>query len=209
MIASTLADGGTASESITIPRLSETRLVAAELTEEIGGDRSEVHVLQENFDDLHKRTHDVEWRVATAERAKASVETMLGELADLGFSWRDIARLIKVSVPAIQKWRKGEKASGDSRKKLASLLAACDLISTHYMVAEIASWFEMPLSSAPITPVDLYAADRADLIFEFAGGHVDPEALLTEFEPDWRERYRSDFETFVAGDGNHSIRMKD
>ena len=77
------------------------------------------------------------------------------------------------------------------------------------MVDEIASWFEMPLTAAaPVTPIALYAANRADLVFELASGHVDPEALLTEFDPDWRERYQSDFEVFVAGDGNRSVRMK-
>lgn len=158
---------------------------------------------------VHKRTHEDEWRTAAAERGKASVTSMLTELADLGFAWRDIARMVGVSVPAVQKWRKGEKASGDSRIRIASLLAACDLITSHYMVDEIASWFEMPLSSsAPVTPIVLYAANRADLVFEFASGHADPEALLSEFDPDWRERYRSDFEVFEAGDGNRSIRMK-
>ncbi|WP_271403832.1 hypothetical protein [Kocuria palustris] len=134
---------------------------------------------------------------------------MLAELADLGFAWRDIARMVGVSVPAVQKWRRGEKASGDSRSRLASLLAACDLIAGRYLIDEIASWFEVPLSSsAPVTPIVLYSANRADLVFEFASGHVDPEALLSEFDPDWRERHRSDFEVFEAGDGNRSIRMK-
>lgn len=208
-VASALTKRGTSSELITTPTLSETRLMAARLTEDVGGSRSEARILNQEFGDLHQRSHDVEWRAATAGRAKAGVASMLGDLADLGFAWRDIARLVGVSVPAVQKWRKGEKASGDSRKKLASLLAACDLITSHYMVEEIASWFEMPLSSlAPVTPIDLYADDRADLVFEFASGHADPEVLLTQFDPDWRERYRSDFEVFEAGDGNRSIRMK-
>lgn len=166
-------------------------------------------MIHEDCDDLHKRIHDVEWRTAAAQRGKASVTSMLTELADLGFAWRDIARMVGVSVPAVQKWRKGDKASGDSRSRLASLLAACDLIVSHYMVDEIASWFEMPLTAlAPVTPITLYAADRADLVFEFASGHADPEALLTEFDPDWRQRYRSDFEVFEAGDGIRSLRMK-
>lgn len=208
-VASAWTERGTASESITTPTRSETRLVAARLTDEVGGNRSEARVLHERYDDLHQHIHDVEWRTVAAERAKSSVATMLAELADLGFAWRDIARLVHVSVPAVQKWRKGEKASGESRQRLASLLAACDLITDHYLVDEIASWFEVPLSvSAPMTPIDLYSADRADLVFEFASGHVDPEALLTQFDPDWRERYRSDFEVFEAGDGNRSIRMK-
>ena len=209
-VATALTERGTTSESITTPTVSETKLMAARITEDVGGGRSEARTLQEEYDSLHQRSHDVEWRAATAGRAKASVATMLSDLADLGFAWRDVSRLVGVSVPAVQKWRKGEKASGDSRKKLASLLAACDLIADHYMVEEIASWFEMPLSSlAPVTPIDLYADDRADLVFEFASGHTDPEAILTQFDPDWRERYRSDFEVFEASDGNRSIRMKD
>lgn len=208
-VESVLATRATVNDSTTTPTLTETRLTAARLTSEIGGNRSVARTLHEDFDDLHKRIHDVEWRTASAERGKASVMSMLTHLADLGFAWRDIARLVNVSVPAVQKWRKGEKTSGDSRIRIASLLAACDLITSHYMVDEIASWFEMPLSSsAPVTPITLYAASRADLVFEFASGHADPEALLSEFEPDWRERYRSDFEVFVAGDGNSSIRMK-
>lgn len=208
-VESALASPATASEFSTHPLSTETRPTAARLTSEIGGGRSIARMLHEDYDDLHKHIHDVEWRTAAGGRGKASVTSMLAELADFGFAWRDIARLLKVSVPAVQKWRKGEKASGDSRSRIASLLAACDLIISHYMVHEIASWFEMPLSSsAPVTPITLYAADRADLVFEFASGHADPEALLSEFEPDWRERYRSDFEVFQASDGNRSIRMK-
>jgi len=208
-VESALETRATASAAAAASTLTETRLTAARLTTEIGGSRSVARSIHEDYDDLHKRIHDVEWRTAAAERGKASVGSMLTELADLGFAWRDIARMVGVSVPAVQKWRKGEKASGDSRSRLASLLAACDLIVSHYMVDQIASWFEMPLAAtAPVTPITLYAANRADLVFEFASAHGDPEALLSEFEPDWRERYRSDFEVFQAGDGKQSIRMK-
>lgn len=208
-VESALATPATAGGATTPPTLTETRLTVARLAAEVGGNRSEVRILHEDYNDLHKEVHDVEWRTAAAERGKASVASMLTELADLGFAWRDIARMVGVTVPAVQKWRKGEKASGDSRIKIASLLAACDLIASHYMVEEIASWFEMPLSpSAPVTPIGLYSENRADLVFEFASAQTDPEALLTEFDPEWRERYRSDFEVFEAGDGNRSIRMK-
>ena len=210
-VATALTDRGTASDLINkTPTLSETRVLASQLTEDIGGNRAEVRDLHESYDDLHKRSHDVEWRTRSAERAKASVVTMLGTLADVGFAWRDVARLVGVSVPAVQKWRRGEKTSGDSRLKVASLLAACDIIADHYLIEDVASWFEMPLvASAPVTPLDLYAANRADLVFDFASAHADPEALLTEFDPSWREHYRSDFEVFDAGDGHRSIRMKD
>ena len=210
-VATALTDPGTASELINkTPTLSETRVLASQLTEDIGGNRAEVRDLHESIHDLHKRSHDVEWRTRSAERAKASVVTMLGKLADLGFAWRDVARLVGVSVPAVQKWRRGDKTSGDSRLKVASLLAACDIIAAHYLIEEVASWFETPLvASAPVTPLDLYAANRADLVFDFASAHADPEALLTEFDPAWREQYRSDFEVFEAADGHRSIRIKD
>lgn len=208
-VESALEIRATASGAAVTPTLTQTRLTAALLTTEIGGERSVVRTIHEDYHKLHKRIHEVEWQTAAVERGKASVISTLNELADLGFAWRDIAHLINVSVPAVQKWRKGEKASGDNRMRLASLLAACDLIKSHYMVEEIASWFDMPLSPlAPVTPVILYAADRPDLVFELASGHMNPEALLTEFDPDWRERYRSDFEVFEASDGKRSIRMK-
>lgn len=206
----TAISGGTAASEITpAPSISETRVQAHQLTEDIGFSRSQVGALTEDYVDLHKRSHDVEWRTRSAERGQAGVATMLTELGDLGFAWRDVARMVGVSVPAVQKWRRGEKASGDSRQKVASLLAACDLINQHYMVEEIASWFEMPLvKGAPVTPIDLYSADRADLVFDFASGQEDPEALLSVFDPEWRERYRSDFEVFTGADGNRSVRMK-
>lgn len=208
-VESALGSRATAGDSTFTQNLTETRLTPPRSTTEVGGIRGMARALNNDVDNLHKRTHEDEWRTAAAERGKANVKSMLTELADLGFAWRDIARMVGVSVPAVQKWRKGEKASGDSRIRVASLLAACDLITGHYMVEEIASWFEMPLSSsAPVTPIVLYAANRADLVFEFASGRVDPEALLSEFDPSWRERYRSDFEVFEAGDGNRSIRMK-
>lgn len=209
-VESALGSRATGGTSTSTPTQTETRLTPPHLTIEAGAVRSMARSLKSDADDLHKRTLEEEWRTTTAERRKASVTSILVELADLGFAWRDIARMVGVSVPAVQKWRKGERASGDSRMRIASLLAACDLITSHYMVEEVASWFETPLSSAaPVTPIALYAASRPDLVFELASGHVDPEVLLSEFDPDWREQYRSDFEVFEAGDGNHSIRMKD
>lgn len=159
--------------------------------------------------DLSEHIRYSEWPAATNERAKGSVAAILNELADLGFAWRHIARLGGVSVPAVKKWRKGDEASGEGTKKLASLLAACDLIVSSYTIEDVASWFEAPLSSsAPVMPIDLLTDGRPDLLFEFANGYTDPEAILSQFDPDWRERYRSDFEVFEASDGIRSVRQK-
>jgi hypothetical protein len=43
---------------------------------------------------------------------------------------------------------------------------------------------------------------------DFASGHTDAEQILTNWDPHWRDRYRSDFEVFRATDGQLSIRPK-
>jgi hypothetical protein len=186
------------------PGVSETQLSAKLLTEP-----SQAPQLTSEAKDLHGGPMFTEWSARTAARGKEAPHELLGRLSDLGFAWRDIARMIGVSVPAVQKWRRGGSITGDNRRNLASLLAACDLVTEHYMVSEVASWFEMPLvHDAPVTPADLYAADHADLVFDYASGHPGPETVLTDFDPDWRDRYQSDFEVFTAADGQPSLRPK-
>jgi hypothetical protein len=205
------AHGGTAGKEIAAPPVVDsTRTASALLTDEVGWLRSQARDVHKQADKLHQGFRGDEWRKRRADRARSSVTEMLSELADLGFAWRDVARLVGVSVPAVQKWRRGSGVSGESRLSVASLLAACDLIVEHSIVQEIASWFETPLlAGVPITPIDLYVGERPDLVFEFATGHIaDPEQVLTDFDPDWRERYRSDFEVFRADDGQLSIRPK-
>jgi hypothetical protein len=101
--------------------------------------------------------------------------------------------------------------SGEHRGRLAELLAACKMLTEdHNCIPEIASWFETPiLQGIPVTPMDLWVSGEAELVFEYGLGHVnDPEQLLTRWDPEWRERYRSDFEVFRADDGQLSIRLK-
>ncbi|WP_345453890.1 helix-turn-helix transcriptional regulator [Arthrobacter gyeryongensis] len=151
----------------------------------------------------------LEWRIRTQNRSTLSVKDLLELLADAGFAWRDLARMLGVSVPAIQKWRKGEKSSGENRLKLAGLIAAIDLIASQFHIQDIESWFEMPIvEGVPVTPIDLWAANQAFLVLEFASGHLNPEEALNRFDPSWRETYDSQFETFRAQDGQMSIRPK-
>jgi hypothetical protein len=203
-----LDDPGTASSEIaTAPKISRTQTSARLLTEQIGGDRRQASVHISDVRDRHQRSQLDEWGIRTQSRGRASMKDLLEELADLGFAWRDVARLVGVSVPAVQKWRRGEGATGENRRGVAGLLAACDLIAEHYQVAEVASWFEMPVrADAPVTPIDLWAAGRHNLVFEYGSSHDTPEGILTQWDPEWRERYRSDFEVFEAGDGQLAIR---
>jgi len=206
-----LLESGTAGTEINPPPpLPQTQTVAKVITEDIGVVRQRVRDLHDAAGELHQRSHYLEWTARTTHRGRSSTQELLGELADLGFAWRDLARLVGVSVPAIQKWRRGEGATGENRHKVASLLAACDLVAEHYGIHGVASWFEMPLlTGVPVTPIELWAGGRPDLVFDYASGHTDSEQILTAWDPQWRERYRSGFEVFRAGDGQLSIRPKE
>ena len=203
-------DTGTYAAELTIaPTPTSTQTSAKLLTEDVGMLRSAVKDLSSRSGDLHRSTQMTEWRARTAARGREAPTELLGVLDDLGFAWRDVAQMLGVSVPAVQKWRRGEKLTGENRRKLAGLVAACDQVADDYMVSEPASWFEMPIvDGAPVTPAMLYAEEQVDLVFDYASGHTDPESILSEFQPDWRENYRSRFESFVAADGNRSLRVK-
>ncbi|MFE7757666.1 helix-turn-helix domain-containing protein [Streptomyces sp. NPDC057429] len=182
----------------------------SDLTETAGSLRSRARIVSEDTADLHRQLLFQNWQQRTSERGKQAPTALLDELSDLGFSWRDIARMLQVSVPAVQKWRRQGGVSGGKRRHLASLVALCDQIAEHYLIQEIASWFEMPLAStAPVTPIDLFAANRPDLILDNASGHVDVEEILTKYDPEWRETYRSDFEVYLDTDSAMSIRPKE
>lgn len=179
------------------------------LTEHAGSLRSAVRQLGDDTQGLHHDTQLLEWSDRAMARGKEAPLELLSHLSDLGLSWRDVARMLQVSVPAVQKWRRGARITGENRRMLANLAAACDQIQEDYEVSEVASWFEMPLTTGnPVTPIDLYAGGHYQLLFEYASGHVDTESVLTAIDPEWRDRYSSDFEVFAAEDGQLSIRTK-
>ena len=201
-------DTGTAgSEIANFPTLSETRTGMAVLTDSIGFSRSRVGIIGENVAELHQQSRLVEWGVITAEIGKSDPTVILASLANLGFAWRDVARLIGVTVPAIQKWRRGGNCTGINRRNLAQLLAACQMIQSHYSVEEIGSWFEMPIyPGVPVTPLDLYEQHQQILLFEYAGNSLGLEEILNRYESNWREKYQSRYEVFTDVDGDFSIR---
>ncbi|MEU0793836.1 helix-turn-helix domain-containing protein [Amycolatopsis sp. NPDC005961] len=207
---SELVDDGTVGFTMSPPpTISETQTAVMLLTEHIGYERKRTRYTQEEIDDLHHKIHTVEWATRIREIGKGSPTEMLTEIANLGFSWRDIARVVGVSVPAVQKWRKGERISGPNRLALAGFLAGCDLIIDHYAVRDIASWFEMPIMpNVPISPLDLWQDQRIDLVFDYASGDAEPDQVLTLHNPDWRAKYESEFEVVTESDGTPSIRPK-
>nr|WP_252981291.1 helix-turn-helix domain-containing protein [Streptomyces chartreusis] len=181
----------------------------SEQTQAAGSLRYQAKFVSEDTADLHSAFLFRDWRKLTAVRGKESPAGMLEELSDLGFSWRDIARMLGVSVPAVQKWRRSGGVSGDNRVQLASLLALCDM-AKQPVIHDVASWFEMPLTAGvPVTPIDLFAQRRPDLVLEHALGSNDVEEILTAYAPDWRDRYQSNFEVYRDVDGAMSIRQKE
>ncbi|MFC6239680.1 hypothetical protein [Longivirga aurantiaca] len=206
-------DLATAESQLGVPRLEAAQRsstqTSTQLTEKAGFLRHQVRQLSDDTQGLHLDTQLNEWTDRAMRRGKEAPLELLGHLSDLGFSWRDIARMVRVSVPSVQKWRRGGKVTGDNRRMLANLVAACDLITEDYLVSEVASWFEMPLvTGIPVTPVDLYAQEQYQLLFDYAGNHTDTETVLNQLNPDWRQQYSSDFEVFAAEDGQLSIRTK-
>lgn len=157
----------------------------------------------------HEESYRNEWLVLSQQCAMQPATTLLDRLADIGFAWRHVAQMVGVTVPAVQKWRHGDRITGENLGRLARLVGACDFISKHYST-DIAAWFEMPIvESAPVTPIDLWSSGKQGLFFALLTGTIHPENVLDRYEPDWRENYRSDFEVFDADDGYLAIRPKE
>ena len=56
--------------------------------------------------------------------------------------------------------------------------------------------------------MDMIGRDRWDLVLRLASSHgEDPEAMLDEFEPGWRNRYESSVEVFTGPDGLPGVRL--
>lgn len=201
----------TASDSLTATRTSApSTLEALQLSEQARSLARNVHKLHEDVDQINVRTDLHEWRIRTAHHARlGNALAALTALADMGLAWRDISKLIGVSVPAVQKWRRGGEIANENKIKIFGLAAVFDLLAAPLQIHDGGSWFQVPLSpDAPITPIDLWAAGKEELVFELAHENTNPDAVLDKFDPAWRERYRSDFEVFRADDGDLSVRTK-
>lgn len=167
--------------------------------------------LQRIADNQHTDTLDAELRTMAQARSKEALENLLDRLSDLGFSWRDIARAVGVSVPALRKWRLGGTATGENRRRVATLVAFCDIANSRFCISDVACWLEAPLDpQTPLTGLDLMAEGRFDLVLQLVRDRdPDPQAVLDEFEPNWRDRYSSHVEVFTAPDGLPGLRLAD
>src|ERR1700722_4760386 len=101
----TVTDGeGVVDEMGNSPELFQTESYAlSQLSEDVGDLNNRTKLLHDDTNELHQDILINEWSAATSTLIRRGIQTLLSDLADLGFAWRDIARLVGVSVPAIQR----------------------------------------------------------------------------------------------------------
>lgn len=189
---------------------SQTRTDLTELRDDFASLRDRTRVLHDSTAYNHDRVRKFSLDDRAATHAREPLPDVLTQIYDLGFSWRDLSRMLDVSVPALRKWRQGEPATPANRMKVARLLATCEYLTQNVpTLHDVASWFEIPLVPDPaITPLDLYTDGREDLLLDYAEQQeTDPTAILDRYDPEWRAR-RSDFEVIAGEDGIPSIQRR-
>lgn len=182
---------------------------ARELAERAGHIRNVTEIVGDDAAALQHEALRIQLDARTSQLSKQDPAALLGQLSDLGFAWRDLARMLGVSVPAVRRWRTGELPSGENRRLIAQLLAFAQIIRDDHFVFEPASWMEVPIvRDSPVTPIDLYATGHLEVVHDLAAEKCSPEAALDAAEPDWREKYRNDWEVATDEDGQRFIRPK-
>ncbi|MGW6875204.1 helix-turn-helix domain-containing protein [Streptomyces xanthophaeus] len=173
--------------------------------------RSRAALVSGDIVDLHNQATDDDLRARAAMKSRSGVPTLLNELAvERGMAWSDIARLVGVSVSAVRKWRTGGDATAEKRQMLARLAAFLDLL-TELAVEDPVQWMEVPLAlpeGYSVRPVELYAMGHLIPVLEMAGLRREPTDVMDEVLPDWRTTRKSDYEVFVASDGDLAFRER-
>lgn len=204
----------TSATTDTPTRISRTRTID-DLVEDVGHLRNVARLLGNNVADtarqageVHRQAFDAQLNARARDLGRRPAADLLESIANGGFAWRDIARLIGVSVPAVRRWRQGEPPTGSHLLAIARLLAFADILRVDHLVSDVAAWMEMPLvPEAPITGIDLAVDGRFGDLLDLAANHDSPEALLDRWQPEWRDRYVSEFEVFEAADGEMGLRL--
>ncbi len=163
---------------------------------------------------LRRATLQHHWEDRQRAEANHDGQYLLDQLGEQGMAWRDVARMVGVSVAAVQKWRRGEGITGANRLKLAGIVALLAYLRDN-MISEPVSWLEVPIrQGVSVSALDLLIAGRYDLVLELANDEHSPvetaNDVLDEFDPSWHTtRVEDRFEVFTAADGVPSIRLRD
>ncbi len=126
---------------------------------------------------------------------------------ELGIGQLATARGVGVSPTAVRKWRRGEAARSEHRDQLSRFAAFVQLL-TEMGPYDPAGWLDIPLSSeSTLTPMDLFAAGRADLVVLHAAKLAEPHETLDAFAHDWRARHPidPDYDVVTLTDGTRAV----
>jgi transcriptional regulator with XRE-family HTH domain len=198
------------------PELPTKTRTISELVQDIGWSHNRTRILGDDVADLRRQSADM-YRDASDilldQKARDLVlrpaVELLAFLAGAGFAWRDIARMIGVSVPAVRKWRLGESPTSQNLFAIAKTVALVEILQHELPVTDVAAWMEIPpVVGAPTNPIDLVSNGFFTEVIGLALDHLTPEELIERHVPDWQERYQSNFEVFEASDGELGIRPK-
>ncbi|OON72950.1 hypothetical protein B1H18_28525 [Streptomyces tsukubensis] len=123
-------------------------------------------------------------------------------------TWVDMSRMLRVSVPALRKWRKAGGVSPENRDRLAGLVAFLQVLY-EAGVRDPAQWITQPLVDGyTVTILDLYSTERAPGFVDLGASDVTPVMLLDRIEPQWRETHKSEYEVVSAEDGLPALRPR-
>lgn len=196
----------TSSQVMPPPTPVATRTID-DIVQDVGHWRNVTRLLGQGFGDLHHRTAEQQLAAGTHQAAALGAVVLLDRLSDAGFSWRDIARMAGVSVPAVRRWRQGDPPTAEHLQAIARLVAFIDIAVRDHLAVNVVPWMEVPLfAPCPITGIDLAVGGRFDDLFDLVSQNATPEVVLDRVAPNWREEARSEFEVFEATDGELGIR---
>lgn len=206
----TASDTGT----ITEPSQQTANATVEGLVRKASEVRDEVRIVGEDVEGLHGTLQTQALDGRTAELGLREPASLLGELADTcGLSWTLIGKLLGASQTSVRKWRRGETVAPENRRAIARLLAFLErLEASSPAMCNQASWLEMRIAEeSTLTPADLYAMGRYELLLDLASLRYAPHEVLAAVDPAWRTKYGVDdrFEVTIAPDGQSSVVVRE
>src|ERR1700678_3067776 len=89
--------------------------------------RDDVTQLADRATSLHVDQQQSQLIYRTTQLAQSDPRDLLRELSERGFSWPTLAKLVGVTTAAIRKWRRDSPVTPENRRRLAGVVAFCEL----------------------------------------------------------------------------------